>query len=644
LKLSFRKKISGGLAMLLIVALLLPVLVVAAPQKTPNLDIRNVQFTVNGLTADVFGTDFESLPEVNLSVYSYADESLLGSDTRTPAVTSSVYSASFSIPIDWDTLAEPKTITLYAYNEDESISRELTLNYVPPVITPSLTEVRFVPGSYSVAVGKTVSASVYAVYSDSSSVNVTSSAGLVSSHPTVASVDAGTGVISGLGVGTTVITAAYGGESATATVTVTVAADSDDGDDGDDGDGGNPGEDDEETPPTKPSGSDNTGRSTADAKAVNGVLKPDSEGNIDEAALWEALSQRDTVTVELPGDRVTLPLGLYLAGAQALKGKTLIIQTPNGKFILEGANLIQAVSALQIFGGSAMSRARAALSLSIEKNETQDNAYAGVNYSARIKVSGAGILTDTQDVPLSAVYQVGKTLPPRERVNADQTAAFRIDPATKKPIFAPALLSQTDAQLTATIRLRAPGSYFLVHRAAEPFKDAENHPAQEDIQVLKNKYILSGRTDNSFAPNSNLTRDEVAQLLVNALGLSGTGKNPQPSSFADVSNTDWAAGAVNLAKQAGLLNGYSDGTFRGGSPVYLGEFAVILWRALQYTGKADPADPNREPTPADALQDLVDSGILMPPGNHSLDAFTEVPRGEAAGMIRRFLQKIDYIN
>jgi hypothetical protein len=636
LRFSFRKKLSGGLALLLIGALLLPALVVAAPQKTPNLDIRNVQFTVNGLTAEVFGTDIDSLPEVNLSVYSYADETLLGSDTRTPTVSASVYSASFSIPIDWDTLAEPKTITLYAYNGDESISRELTVNYVPPIIAPNLTEVRFVPGSYSVTVGKTVSAAVYAVYSNSSLVNVASSAGLVSSQPTVASVDASTGVISGLSAGSTVITATYGGKSATATVTVIAAGDNSEGDD--------PSEDDEATPPTNPPSSDHTGKSTTNAKLVVGLLKPNGDGNIDEAALWEALSQRDTVTVELSGDQVTLPLGLFLAGAKALEGKTLIVQTPEGKLILEGAALIQAVSALQIIGSSGMSQARAVLSLTIEKNDTRDNAYAGVNYNARISVSGPGILTTTRDMPLSASYQVGKVLPPQERVDADQTTAIRIDPATRKPIFAPALLAQLGTQLTATIQLVTPGSYFLIHHAAEPFKDAENHPSQDDIQVLKNKYILSGRTDSSFAPNSNLTRDEVAQLLVNALGLSRTGKNPPPSSFADVPNSDWAAGAVNLAKQAGLLNGYPDGTFRGGSPVHLGDFAVILQRALQYTGKADPADLNRKPIPADVLQDLIDFGILIPPGNRSLDANAEVPRGEAATMIRRFLQKIDYIN
>jgi type IV pilus assembly protein PilY1 len=81
--------------------------------------------------------------------------------------------------------------------------------YVPPV-APTLTSLVVTPATASIYVGGTQQFTATAYYSDNSSQNVTSSATWISSSPGIATVSAG-GLATGGAVGTTTITATYGG-------------------------------------------------------------------------------------------------------------------------------------------------------------------------------------------------------------------------------------------------------------------------------------------------------------------------------------------------------------------------------------------------------------------------------------------------
>jgi chromosome segregation and condensation protein ScpB len=57
--------------------------------------------------------------------------------------------------------------------------------------------------------------------------------------------------------------------------------------------------------------------------------------------------------------------------------------------------------------------------------------------------------------------------------------------------------------------------------------------------------------------------------------------------FADVSPSDWAYSAVQKLAQAGIIDGYSDGTFKGNRTVTRYEMAQMIGKALYHEDKAD---------------------------------------------------------
>ncbi|MDD2734827.1 MAG: Ig-like domain-containing protein [Desulfuromonadaceae bacterium] len=99
------------------------------------------------------------------------------------------------------------------------ISGSTNLTVTVPVLDTN--GLQITPASPSMSVGATQQLTVMATYTDSSSKDVTSSCVWTSSAPSNASVSA-TGLVTGGIAGTTVITAAYGGQFTAVTVTVTV--------------------------------------------------------------------------------------------------------------------------------------------------------------------------------------------------------------------------------------------------------------------------------------------------------------------------------------------------------------------------------------------------------------------------------------
>ncbi|VBB05156.1 Hypothetical protein LUCI_0363 [Lucifera butyrica] len=72
-------------------------------------------------------------------------------------------------------------------------------------------------------------------------------------------------------------------------------------------------------------------------------------------------------------------------------------------------------------------------------------------------------------------------------------------------------------------------------------------------------------------------------ILLFSMSTSLAAVNP----FADVSPDDWAYGAVKQLAQAGLIDGYGDGTFRGNKPVTRYEMAQLIARAMYRSDKAN---------------------------------------------------------
>ncbi|MBI2639153.1 beta-propeller domain-containing protein [Candidatus Peregrinibacteria bacterium] len=107
------------------------------------------------------------------------------------------------------------------------------------------------------------------------------------------------------------------------------------------------------------------------------------------------------------------------------------------------------------------------------------------------------------------------------------------------------------------------------------FKDVpDNHPFAETINNLKMKGLVKGYPDQTFAPDSTISRAEFITMVMASIS-----KNPQGANcFKDVKN-EWYARFICAAKAKKLVRGYADGTFKPGSNINFAEASAILVQA-----------------------------------------------------------------
>lgn len=119
------------------------------------------------------------------------------------------------------------------------------------------------------------------------------------------------------------------------------------------------------------------------------------------------------------------------------------------------------------------------------------------------------------------------------------------------------------------------------------FKDVDiNFWGYQAIMDLTQRGIINGYTDNTFRPNANVTRAEFAALLVRTMDLKATGNT---QTFADVPPSSWYYESVEASKN--FLTGYKNSSgalyFYGDRNAVREDMAVALVKALNL-----PATPN----------------------------------------------------
>ncbi|SHJ17854.1 S-layer homology domain-containing protein [Geosporobacter subterraneus DSM 17957] len=105
----------------------------------------------------------------------------------------------------------------------------------------------------------------------------------------------------------------------------------------------------------------------------------------------------------------------------------------------------------------------------------------------------------------------------------------------------------------------------------------ENHWAFNVIHELRDKNIVKGMSDTQFAPANQMTRAEFVTLLVNTLELTAEG----PSIFEDVSADAWYGKTVQAAFEAGIVKGMSETKFAPNKNITREEMATMILQAYE---------------------------------------------------------------
>lgn len=116
-----------------------------------------------------------------------------------------------------------------------------------------------------------------------------------------------------------------------------------------------------------------------------------------------------------------------------------------------------------------------------------------------------------------------------------------------------------------------------------PAAAAGTVPSQaEAAQVVQALGIMAGDDRGNLNLESPVTRAEFITMAVKALPGGGEIGQAATSPYPDVPRSHWASGYVEAGVKAGLVSGFSDGTFRPNHRITLAEGATIVLQLLGY--------------------------------------------------------------
>jgi photosystem II stability/assembly factor-like uncharacterized protein len=98
------------------------------------------------------------------------------------------------------------------------------------------------------------------------------------------------------------------------------------------------------------------------------------------------------------------------------------------------------------------------------------------------------------------------------------------------------------------------------------------------VETAFNHGIINGYADGTFRPGNNVSRGQIAKIVVQARGWEPISEG---QSFSDVAPGSTFHPFVEAAYMHGIINGYGDGTFRPGANATRGQIAKIVYLALR---------------------------------------------------------------
>lgn len=123
--------------------------------------------------------------------------------------------------------------------------------------------------------------------------------------------------------------------------------------------------------------------------------------------------------------------------------------------------------------------------------------------------------------------------------------------------------------------------FHLREGGALPFADIpEGFWCYDEVQYVYERGLMNGTGPSSFSPGGSTTRSMIVAILYRMEGSPAAALG----NFVDVPADLYYAPAVAWASANGIVNGYSDGTFRPGAAITREQMAAFMYRYAQYKG------------------------------------------------------------
>ena len=177
------------------------------------------------------------------------------------------------------------------------------------------------------------------------------------------------------------------------------------------------------------------------------------------------------------------------------------------------------------------------------------------------------------------------------------------------------------------------------------FTDVNNHWAKDNMLFVVSRGLLSGTSATTFSPNTGMTRGMFVTALGRLAGVDPT--DYQASRFTDVKEDAYYAPYVNWAAKTGVVSGTTDTTFAPDTNINREQMAVIMKnyaaklgytipKTLEVVNFADSAGISS--WAKEAVKSMQQAGILAGKTNNCFDPAGTATRAEVAAVLRRFVE------
>lgn len=166
----------------------------------------------------------------------------------------------------------------------------------------------------------------------------------------------------------------------------------------------------------------------------------------------------------------------------------------------------------------------------------------------------------------------------------------------------------------------------------------------EAVQYVYEHDLMTGVSENLFAPNAQMNRAMVAQILFNVEKPADT---EAPAAFRDVAPDAWYAEAVNWAVWQGYMSGYGAGSFGPNDALTREQLVTVLWR---YSGSPVMGDSSMLNTFSDAAMTsdyaqqamtwAYAQGVISGNADGTLNPQGTATRAEVATILMRFYENM----
>ena len=180
---------------------------------------------------------------------------------------------------------------------------------------------------------------------------------------------------------------------------------------------------------------------------------------------------------------------------------------------------------------------------------------------------------------------------------------------------------------------------------APAFTDITGHWAADNILFAASRGLLSGTSDTTFSPDTGMTRGMFVTALGRLAGINPD--SYQTGKFTDVKADAYYAPYVNWAAQTGIVEGVTATTFAPDTNINREQMAVImknyaakLGYDLPQTLKAVTFADNTQISSwaKDAVKYMQQAGILTGKNENKFDPKGTATRAEVATVLRRFVE------